>query len=210
MKTRSLRPLPWLAVSLAAVGCATKQQTSGLECGVGTFAAAYVACKLLGNSDSTCAQFSVAGGLIGGAMCYSYADRLEKRRQQLAGREQDLNARLTYVRGLNEDGQQLNAELRGRVNAASRRVASLSTQVGRDSSSAGQVAKERQRLDDEVKAAQQQVALQGEALSEVKAYRVRAKPASSQLDSEIAQQEALLADAQRQVAALASMRERVS
>jgi chromosome segregation ATPase len=193
----------------AVAGCATRQQTSSLECGAGTAAVAYVACKLLGNSDASCARFAVVGGGVGAAACYSYAGRLEKRRQQLTGREQDLNARLQYVRGLNEDGRQLNAELRGRVNAASERVADLRSQVGGDKASAKRVANERQRLDDEIKVANQQVALQSNALSEVKTYRAQARPASLDLDSEIAKQDRLLADAQRQVAALASLRERV-
>ena len=209
MNASFARPAPWLIVALALAGCATKQQTSSLECGVGTAAAAYVACKLLGNSDANCARFAVVGGGIGAAVCYSYAGRLEKRRQELAGREEDLNARLKYVRGLNDDGQQLNAELRERVNAATQRVADLSAQTGRQKASAAQIAKERQQLDDEVKAANKQVALQSDALTEVKSYQARRTSASPDLDSEIAKQDRLLADAQRQVAALASLRERV-
>lgn len=204
MNTSSFKR-PALVIVLALAGCATQQQTSSLECGVGAAVVVGGLCKALGGSDQNCTAMAALGGGIGGAACYSYAGRLEKRRQQLAGREQDLDARLAYVRGLNEDGQQLNTELQARVDAASKRFASLTTQTGRLKVSTDQLAKERKQLDDEIKAANQQVALQGNALTEAKAFQ--AKRTSPDLDSEIAKQERLLADARRHVAAMASMRQ---
>lgn len=206
MSTQSW-PARWLVVTFTLTGCATQQQTSSLECSVGAAAAAYIACKLLGNSDSSCAGFAAVGGGIGAAACYNYAGRLEQRRKALAGREQDLDAQLKYVRGLNEDGQQLNADLRERVNAASKRVADLSAQAARQKLSADQLAKERTRIDGEWQAANKNVDLQSSALAEVKTYQ--AKRTSDDLDNEIAKQEKLLADARLQVAKLASLRERV-
>lgn len=199
--------LPPALLSVLLAGCATNQQTASLECGAGGALVGYVACKALGGTDANCAKFAVVGGGVGALACYSYAARLEKRRQQLAGRENDLDARLRYVRGLNEDGEKLNAELRGRVEVASRRSEELTAQIGRNRASADLLAKERSRLDGELKAAKEQVALQRDALSEVKTFQ--AKRTSADLDAEIAKQDRLLADARRQVDTLASLRERV-
>jgi chromosome segregation ATPase len=190
-------------------GCATPQQTASLECGAGGAAIAYLACKAMGNSNAKCiAPAAVVAG-VGAAVCYSYASRLEKRRHELAGREDDLDARIKYVRGLNEDGQRLNAELRERVKVVSQHTAELLAQVGRNQVSAEQLASERQRLDGEVKAASEQVALQRGALGEVKTYQSRRKTPAPDLDTEIEKQDRLLGDAQRQVETLASLRERV-
>jgi hypothetical protein len=208
MKTPlSRKVLGPLALCMLAVGCATQPQTASLECGVGGVAAAYLVCKALGKSDRDCAGFAVVGGGVGAAVCYSYASNLEKRRKQLAGRENDLDAQLQYVRGLNEDGQRLNTELRQRVDVATKRAQELSAQVG--ANRASERAKEKQRLEGEVKAASQQVELQKNAVQEVKSFQDKRRTPSADLDAEIAKQDRLLADAQRQVAALASLQERV-
>lgn len=205
-------PFKWTAVAsgcLLAAGCATQQQTSALECGAGAAGVSYLVCKAMGKSDSDCARIAVVGAGLGAAACYSYAGRLEKRKQQLAGRENDLDARLRYVRGLNEDGERLNQELRDRVAVAEKRSNELSGQVKASTAAGEQLARERQRLDDELKAANQQVALQRDALTEVKSYRASRTAPSPDLDTEIAKQDRLLAEAQRHVDALASLRERV-
>ena len=198
-----------LSTCLFMVGCATQEQTASLECGAGGAAASYLICKALGKSDRDCAGFAVAGGGIGAAVCYTYASNLAKRRQQLAGRENDLDAQLRYVRGLNEDGQRLNAELRERVSVATKRAQELSAQVNSNRAPAGALAKERQRLDGEVKAASQQVDLQKSALQEAKNYQAKRKTPAPDLDAEIAKQDQLLAETQRQVNALVSLHERV-
>ena len=92
---------------------------------------------------------------------------------------------------------------------AEKRSNELSGQVKASTAAGEQLARERQRLDDELKAANQQVALQRDALTEVKSYRASRTAPSPDLDTEIAKQDRLLAEAQRHVDALASLRERV-
>jgi DNA repair exonuclease SbcCD ATPase subunit len=206
----ALRTLIWpLSACVLMAGCATQQQTASLECGAGGAGIAFALCKAMGNSNSKCAELAAAGGAVGAVACYSYASRLAKRRQELAGRENDLDARLKYVRGLNEDGQRLNAELQEHVNVAAQHTADLQAQIGKNQVSAQQLASERQRLDGEVKAASQQVALQSDALKELKTYQAQRKSPSPELDAEIAKQERLLAQAKQEVDKLASYRERV-
>jgi len=149
-------------------------------------------------------------GAGGAAICYTYASNLDKRKQQLAGQENNLDARIKYVRGLNEDSQQLNAELSKQVAATAQSTDALVAQIQQRKVSNERLAQEREARDNEVKAASAQVAKGNEALREVKAYRAQNKPASTELDASIARQEQLLAEAQRQVDLLAAQRARVA
>ena len=205
---RSTAPALLTLTLLAA--CATTQQQSSLECGVGGAAGGYIACKLLGHSDKHCAAVAAVAGSVGAVGCYAYANNLEKRRKELAGKEQSLDAQLKYVRGLNEDGQQLNTELRGRVDVATKRVDELNAQIAKGAVKADAVAKERKQLDEEVKTANKRVAQQDDALKEVKTLKAKNAQASAELDAEIAKQERLLGEARGQLAALTQQRERVA
>jgi hypothetical protein len=210
MSNRRLRDVAGpAALCLLVAGCATQQQTAALECGAGGAAGGYLLCKMMGKSDRDCAGFAAIGGGAGGALCYGYAADLQKRRQQLAGRENDLDAQLQYVRGLNDDGQRLNARLRERIDTATRRAQELSAQVGRGRPPAAELARERQRLDGEIKEASQQIELQKGALQEVRTLQTRRRAESPALDTEIAKQDRLLAEARQHLATMTSLRERV-
>lgn len=194
----------------ALAACQTQTQNAALQCGAGGAAAGYLLCKALGHSDADCLKTSALIGAGGAAICYSYASNLERRRAELAGRENNLDARIRYVRGLNEDSQQLNADLGKRVALATRSTDELVVKIRQKQISQQQLAQERRARDDEVKAANDQVAKGNSALAEVKAYRTQRNVASPELDAEIAKQEKLLAEAQSRVQALAAQRARVA
>lgn len=194
----------------ALVGCQTTSQTASLQCGAGGAVGGYLLCKALGGSDAQCLGAGAVIGAGGAALCYNYASNLERRRAELAGHENDLNARIRYVRGMNEDTEKLNAELGERVAATTRSTDELVAQIQQRRITQQQLAKERQARDDEVKAARAQVTKGEGALQEVKAYRAqRGGTASPELDQAIARQEKLLVDAQRQVQLLSVQRARV-
>jgi hypothetical protein len=199
-----------LAASLGLAACATNQQTAAAQCGAGGAAAAYAICKLTGGSDSHCLKVAAGVGVIGAAGCYVYADNLERRKRELAGHENELTARLTYVRGLNDDAKLLNDDLTQRVAATTQKTDELVAQIQAKKVAAEQVNKERQARDKQIEDANKQVAKGNEALAEVKAYRAQAKPASTDLDAEIAKQEVLLKDAEQRVAQLTAQRARLA
>lgn len=199
-----------LALSCTTLfGCQTAPQNASLQCGAGAAAVGFLLCKALGNSDSKCLMAGAVIGAGGAAICYSYASNLERRRKELAGRENDLDAQIRYVRGLNEDGQQLNADLAKEVASVKQKTDELVAQIKQNKVSQEQLAKARQDRENEVKAAKAQVDKGNEALAEVEAYRSKRKAPSPDLDAEIAKQKQLLADAQRQVDLLAAQRARV-
>lgn len=205
------RMTPWIAAwaCVALAGCQTQKQTATLQCAGGGFAAGYLLCKAMGRPDSECLKFSTVVAAGGAAICYSYAANLERRRKELAGHENDLNRRIQYVRGLNQDSEQLNAELSKRVAATTQRTDTLVAQIRQRQISQEQLAKERKALADEVDAANAQATLSRDALKEVKAYRAQQKQPSPELDTATAKYEQTVNETQAQVELLAAQRARV-
>ena len=209
MNAASLKSWIVALSSAALLGCETPSQNASLQCGAGGAAAGYLLCKALGRPDSECIKAAAVIGAGGAAICYNYASNLERRRKELAGRENNLDARIKYVRGLNEDSQQLNTDLSKRVAVVSQSTDDLVVQIRQKKVSAERLARERKARDDEVAAANVQVAKGAEALNEVKVYRAQNRTASPDLDVAITKQEQLLADAKRNVALLSAQRARV-
>ena len=196
-----------ICVSLAA--CETQSQTASLQCGAGGALVGYALCKALGRPDGECARAAAVIGAGGAAVCYSYASNLERRRKELAGHENNINRRIQYVRGLNQDTEQLNKDLNGRVVALTRDTDTLVAQIRQQRVTQEQIAKARQARDSDVKQAELQVAKGREALTEIKTYRAQLKQPSADLDVAIAKQQQLYADAEQQVQLLAAQRARV-
>lgn len=209
MKTSPILRRLSAALCLLLAGCQTAPQNASLQCGAGAAAAGYLVCKLLGRPDSECVKAAAVVGVGGAAICYSYASNLDKRRKELAGRENDLDARIRYVRGINEDSEQLNADLGKRVATTTQSTDELLVQIRQQKVTAARLEKERQAREDEVRSANAQLARGEDALNEVKAYRSRTRATSPDLDAAIVKQEQLLADARRQVDLLAAQRARV-
>jgi hypothetical protein len=206
MKTRTIVTA---LIPCMTLGCSTPQGTSAVECGAGAAGGAFLLCKAFGGKDDTCAAVAAAGGVGGATICYSYADNLEKRRQQLAGHENDLDARLAYVRGLNQDAEKLNAQLRSRVAEVTRHTNDTVAKVQQGQMNQQRLKEEQTALDNEIAAANQQAAQARAALQDMKRFRAQQAQRSEQLDAEIAKQTQLLEETERQTSALASQRQRV-
>jgi hypothetical protein len=215
-----------IAVMLLALvtGCSTLGGTGGtggtgrssgmaaLECGAVGAGLATAICIAAGGSAAACAGAAAGGGALGAGICYTYAQKYEKRRQELAGKENDLNARLKYVRGLNEDSEKLNQDLNARVEQVSKRADKIVTQMREGTISQQQLIKEREELLKEENVAKDQVALEKSALEDMKQFQARQAQTgneSAELDAEIRKQECLLAETQNATRALAAQRQRI-
>jgi hypothetical protein len=199
-------------------GCSTvggKPGSSGmaaLECGAVGAGIATAICIAAGGKAAACAGAAAGGGALGAGICYTYAQKYEKRRQELAGKENDLDARLKYVRGLNEDSEKLNQDLNARVEQVSKRTDKIVAQVNEGAISRQELIKEREGLLKEENAAKGQVALEKSALDDMKRFQARQAQAgneSAELDAEIQKQERLLAETQNATRALAAQRQRI-
>jgi hypothetical protein len=182
---------------------------AGLECGLGSAGISYLACKLSGKSSAQCAEIGAGVGLAGALACSLYAKHLEARRKELAGKENNLDAQIHYVQGLNADTRQLNADLTQRVTSITQDTDKLVAKIEQQQITQEQLAKERKSRDDLVKTSQSEVTQGTQALQTAKQFRAQNGGSSADLDAAIAQQEQLLAEAQRQVELLAAQRARV-
>ena len=209
MSTRTLTR-SWVGLlGIVIAGCATTEQTASLQCGAGGLAAGYLACKLAGGTDAKC--LAIGGGVAaaGAVGCYSYSKHLTARRQQLAGKENDLDAQIHYVKGLNDDTRQFNSELNKRVTAMTQKNDQVVVQIQQQQITAQQLAQEHQSQDKLISASQQEVNDGIKALQAAKDLRARRTAPAPDLDAAIDQQEQLLANAQHQVDQLAQQRARV-
>lgn len=202
---------------LAIAGCSTvggsrgSSGMAGLECGAIGAGLSALICVVAGGDVVACSGAAAGGGLLAAGLCYTYAERVQKHRQELAGKEDDLDARLKYVKGLNEDTRKANEDLSKRVAQVLKHTDKVVAQIERDAISERDLAKEREALLKEEKVAKEQVALQQSDVADMKAFRVQLKrksgadsAAHAELDKEIEKQQRLLAETQRQTRALAT------
>ena len=133
----------------------------------------------------------------------------KERRKELAGKENDLDAQIRYVQGLNADTRQLNADLAQRVASVTQSTDKVVAEIQQQQISQAQIAQERKTRDDLLRTSQEEVSQGTQALQTARDLRAKDGDSAPALDAAIQQQEQLLAEAQRQVALLAAQRDRV-
>jgi predicted RNase H-like nuclease (RuvC/YqgF family) len=199
-----------LVVAALLPGCANDQngqvpmttQAAGEGAVVGGVAGA-LACKLGRLTPAQCAAAVVGLAVVGAGVGYSLADHIQERRKQLVGHENDLNARLAYVRGLNADTEAYNAQLKTNI-------ADAQAKINQGNLSAQALEQSRTNLTQQVADANKQLAAGEQQLADMKRFRAQQPPANrTQLDPEIARLESLLAEARSNTNALASLRQRI-
>jgi hypothetical protein len=198
-----------LLLGLLTAACATNEQTAALECGAGGAGVAFLICKAAGGSTATCAAAGVGVGAIGGAGCYVYSKKLDERRKVLAGHENDLDARLTFVKGVNEDTVQYNEGLKKQVADLSKHTAVVEQQVSQQSADQTQLANQRKALDAAIKEVNDSITSQKSTLKEMRDYQAQHASSSQELAQQIQREQANLQDTQRQANALAGLKQRV-
>jgi len=193
--------------------CATPSQqakTEGTVAG-GLLGAALGAASggLIGRDAKSALIGALVGGAIGAAAGYSYAAHIAKRQQELASRENDLDARIKFARGVNEDTQEYNRHLEEDLNASTEKVDTLI--VKRDNQQVTQRAldKEKRALAAKVKDYNEQVALAEKQLQEMKNFRAQQTQTSGELDAEIVKLEETVAKLKNNTNALASLSQRI-
>jgi predicted nucleic acid-binding Zn-ribbon protein len=198
-----------LFLACALAGCATQQQTSALECGGGSAAAAVLLCLLAGGNEKTCAAVAVGAGAAGAAICYSYADNIQKRRKELAAQGDSLSAHLKYLQGVNQDTEALNTQLAAKVTEVTKSTDHAVDALAKGQMAQADLAQQRQALDKQVNAAQAQVNTAAQELQSARQFRAQQTTPSANLDAEIARLQDLLDQAQRSTSALAAQRQRL-
>jgi hypothetical protein len=207
-----------VAIAIVAVfvtGCATQgdqARTEGTLIGAGLGAAIGAGLGYaIGGSGTSAGIGAAIGALAGGAGGYVYADRIAKRHDELVGKEDDLNARIAFARGVNEDTQEYNARLKKEVGELQPRIAELAAKKEKQEITQRELQREKQTLDTRIKEANKQLAAGEQELRELKQFRSEQKktPKSGELDKEIKILEQNLAQVKSNTSALASLNQRI-
>jgi hypothetical protein len=193
--------------------CATQSEqarTEGTLAGAGVGAVVGAGLGYLIGRDAASAGIGAAiGALAGGVGGYVYADRIAKRHDELAGKENDLDARITFARGVNEDTQEYNARLQKEVHELEPKITELAAKKKNQEVTQRELEKEKQALATRVKVANKQLALGQDELQGLKKFRSEQKKSSKELDQEIKTLEQSLAQMKSNTSALASLNQRI-
>lgn len=200
-------------VVLVFSSCATQSEQARTE---GTLAGAGIGAVvggglgyLIGRDAASAGIGAAIGALAGGAGGYVYADRIAKRHDELAGKENDLDARITFARGVNEDTQEYNARLKKEVDELEPKITELAAKKTNQEVTQRELEKEKQLLATRVKDANKQLALGQDELQGLKKFRSEQKKSSKELDQEIKTLEQSLAQMKSSTSALASLNQRI-
>jgi hypothetical protein len=207
-----------LLVSTVVVsGCATtggslsRPAMGGLECGAAAALATGLVCALLGGGSATCGGASGGALVLAGAACYGLASHYEQRRKELAGKEQDVDALLTFAKANNADAEKANQDLNAKLAEVSARTDEITLKVEQGAITGRKIAKEREALQKEEQAAKEQVEVQKVALQDMRSLRAQLPQKAAEdnvrlaeLDTEISKYERLLAETQRATTAYAA------
>jgi outer membrane lipoprotein SlyB len=200
-------------VAFLATGCAAQNQkahTEGTAAGAGLGALLGAGLGAAFGGDTKGALIgATAGALLGGIAGYSYTDNIAKRRAALTGKESDLDARIAFAHGVNEDTQKFNEQLASEINESEAKVNALATQYKNQQITQQQLEAERQTLKNKVQNAEQQVKLAGEQLDDLKRFRSQQTASSDTLDIEVTRLEGQLAQLKTNTTALASLSQRI-
>jgi hypothetical protein len=200
-----------IAVALASLtaACATQQQNASLECGAVGLGIGFLACKLAGGNDATCAAVGAGVGLGGGALCYKLSDNLDKQRKELAGHENDLDARLRYIKAVNTASAKYNDDLQKQVVAITQHTDIVVQQIHDKTIDQKALDKERAKLDAAVKDANQSVAAQEDAVNYMRSLQAQHAFKEHEYTEELLRQQQLLAQTRVTAQAVAAQRQRV-
>lgn len=204
-----IKRLVTLTCCCASVACSTPQQTAALECGVGAAALSFALCSLTGGKTGSCAAIGAGGGVAGGAICYGLADRLEKHREELAGKENNLNARLQYVQEVNADSEKYLAQLQQSLRDTRQQTDDVVARVQQNQLSQQQIADAKRAIDKQAADAQRQTDATAQAYADMKQFQAQHPNQSPQLDAQTAYLLRLRDAMQRDTHALAAQSQRI-
>lgn len=192
-------------------GCATTEQraqTEGTAAGVGIGAALGAGIGALIGGEKGAIIGAGAGGLAGAGIGYSYANRVTNRHKQLVGKENNLDAQISYARSLNDDTKRYNAQLKKEVDALEPKVDALVARVERNEIDSKSLQKEKLALNNKLKEARENEVVAQREHQRLQKFRAQ-HGQSDQLDAEIRTLEATLVELKKQTNALAALNQRI-
>ena len=205
-------------VALAVVvffvsSCATREQQAQTEgTAVGALGGALLGAAIGGIATRSGKGAGIGAGigaLTGGVAGFVYANSIVKRREELAGKENDLDAQIKFARGVNQDTQEYNRKLTSDVKNFKSDVERLEAQNRTQQVENEELIAKKQQLDEKVKTAQKDLASGEDQLQELKTFRSSQTKPSKELDAEIKKLEGNLAQLKSNTSSLAALNQRI-
>lgn len=193
-------------------GCATQGQQTRTE---GTAGGAGIGALLGGligyavGDESGALAGAAVGAVIGGAVGYTYADNIANRHAELAGHENDLDARITFAEGINQDTQELNQLLERDIATLAPEIDALNAQARQEKITKKELDKKRQSVEEKVEETEAALAVAEGELKDLRKFQDRTPDQSDKLDSEIAKLEKNLVQLKRNTDTIASLSQRL-
>lgn len=193
-------------------GCATKSQQTRTEgtaggAGIGALVGGLIG-YAIGDEKGALAGAAI-GGALGGAVGYTYADNIANRHAKLAGHENDLDARITFAEGINQDTQDLNQLLERDIATLTPEIDAINTQVQQEKITQKELDEKRKSMELKVEETETALAAAENELKDLKKFQGRTPDQSDELDSEIAKLESNLDQLKRNTDAIASLSQRL-
>jgi hypothetical protein len=193
--------------------CATREQQAQTEgTAVGALGGALLGAAIGGIATGSARGAGIGAGiglLTGGAAGFVYANSIVKRREELAGKENDLDARVKFARGLTDDTEKYNKQLKKDVAALTPEIETLAEGIKQGQVQEGELKAKKQELNEKVQIAEQDLAKAGEQLQDLKNFKSRQAKSSKELDTEIKKLEGSLAQLKSNTTALASLNQKI-
>src|SRR5215467_9944835 len=170
-----------VAVAVFLTSCATVGDRARLEgtlggAGIGAAVGGAVGAiggAILGDTGLGAAIGAAVGAAIGGIGGFVYADQIDKRHAALSGKEHDLDARIAFARGVNQDTEKCNRLLKDEVTKLDSRIADVEARIKQGTITQEKQAKAKQVLTEKIKDANQQLTLVDNELQGLKEIRAQ-------------------------------------
>ena len=193
-------------------GCATKGQQTRTEGTAGGAGIGAVIGGLLGyalGDEKGALAGAALGAALGGAVGYTYADNIANRHAELAGHENDLDARIAFAEGVNQDTQEFNQLLERDIATLAPEIDALSAQARQEKITQKELDKKRQSMEEKVEETEIALAAAEDELKDLKKFQDRTPDQSDKLDSEIAKLERNLKQLKKNTDTIASLSQRL-
>ncbi|MCP4340876.1 MAG: hypothetical protein GY799_18800 [Desulfobulbaceae bacterium] len=193
-------------------GCATKDQQTRTEgtaggAGIGAIIGGLIG-YVVGDEEGALAGAAL-GAALGGAVGYTYADNIANRHAELAGHENDLDARITFAEGINQDTQELNQLLEREIATLTPEIDTINTQARQEKITQKELDEKRKSMEQKVEETETALAAAENELKELKKFQGRTPDQSDELDSEIGKLEKNLKQLKRNTDTIASLSQRL-
>lgn len=194
-------------------GCATTANNQAMTegCGGGAAAGALLGAAIgaLVDGGRGAAIGAGVGALAGGAGGCAYANYVLKRHEQLAGKENDLNAQIQFAMDVANDTEAYNGQLIQAINETNKKLDQINSETKNERIIQQQLEAQKLALNEKLSNSQAIERQLSSSLVELNQFRDKQPKGSADLDTQISRLESQLSQLRSNTKSLASLSQRI-